>query len=192
MGRKTIKNNDEIYGLIDLVISGDSNAFSTLVEKYNPMLKKILAFYSTEEMSNEDVEDLSQEELIAFYRAIINFDREQDEVEFGLYAKICVNNALISQIRKLGKKSAEQFLDSAEREDSAIAEEPSQKIIEIESFERLDAVIRANLSQLEYRVWYRYASGLTARDIGKALGKSEKSVSNAIYRIRKKLRQLLG
>jgi DNA-directed RNA polymerase specialized sigma subunit len=65
-----IDENKEINSLITLVISGDSDAFSALVDKYNPLLKKILNSYTTEEMSKEDVEDLSQEELIAFYRAI--------------------------------------------------------------------------------------------------------------------------
>ena len=91
-----INDNKELDKLIDLVISGDSNAFSTLVDIYNPMLKRILNSYTTEEMSKEDVEDLGQEELIAFYRAIISFDREQHDVQFGLYAKICVTNSMIS------------------------------------------------------------------------------------------------
>ena len=48
----------DLNKLIELVISGDSDAFSALVEKYNPMLKKTLNLYTTEEMSKEDVEDL--------------------------------------------------------------------------------------------------------------------------------------
>ena len=55
-----IKDNKEINKLIDLVISGDSGAFSALVDRYNPMLKKILSSYTTDEMSKEDVEDLGQ------------------------------------------------------------------------------------------------------------------------------------
>ena len=182
----------EISCLIKKVREDDGEAFELLLARYKPLIETAVDKFSSSDIAKPHKDDLRQEATLVFYNAILNYDLDNEDVEFGLYAKICVNNALISQIRKLGKKSAEQFLDSAEREDSAIAEEPSQKIIEIESFERLDAVIRANLSQLEYRVWYRYASGLTARDIGKALGKSEKSVSNAIYRIRKKLRQLLG
>ena len=83
-----IKDIKDVNELINLVIAGNSEAFSVLVDRYNPMLKKILNTYTTDEMSKEDVEDLTQEELIAFYRAIINFDREQNDVEFGLYAKI--------------------------------------------------------------------------------------------------------
>ena len=55
---KKIKENEK---LIDLVVSGDSDAFSALVEKYSPMLKKILSAYTTEDMSKEDIEDLGQD-----------------------------------------------------------------------------------------------------------------------------------
>jgi DNA-binding CsgD family transcriptional regulator len=51
--------------------------------------------------------------------------------------------------------------------------------------------VRNNLSQYEYKVWSLYVSGKTAKDIGKIVGVDEKSVNNAIYRIRKKLRERL-
>ena len=108
------KDNKEINRLIELVISGNSDAFSALVDRYNPMLKKIFNSYITDTMSKEDVEDLGQEELIAFYRAIINFDREQQDVEFGLYAKICVTNSMISYKRAAAKKSNESLIGDEE------------------------------------------------------------------------------
>ena len=192
MGRKTIKNNDEIYGLIDLVISGDSNAFSTLVEKYNPMLKKILAFYSTEEMSNEDVEDLSQEELIAFYRAIINFDREQDEVEFGLYAKICVTNSMISYRRSASKKSNESLIGAEEMNSISDPDGEIPRLIELEESEReLGEQIERTLSQYENEVWSYYVNGYSSKQIATKLNSNEKSIDNAIFRIRRKLKTLL-
>ena len=192
MGRKTIKNNDEIYGLIDLVISGDSNAFSTLVEKYNPMLKKILAFYSTEEMSNEDVEDLSQEELIAFYRAIINFDREQDEVEFGLYAKICVTNRMISYRRAASKKSNESLIGDEEMNSISDPDGEIPRLIELEESEReLGEQIERTLSQYENEVWSYYVNGYSSKQIATKLNSNEKSIDNAIFRIRRKLKTLL-
>ena len=70
-------------------------------------------------------------------------------------------------------------------------EDPSLRVLEQESLKTLYSVIRDNLSELEYRVWKMYMSGLTARQIGDSIGKDERSVSNAIYRIRKKLRATL-
>ena len=71
------------------------------------------------------------------------------------------------------------------------SEDPSVKILEQESLRSLYSVIRGNLSKFEYSIWQLYMSGRTARQIGNILGKDEKSVTNAIYRIRKKLRALL-
>ena len=55
----------------------------------------------------------------------------------------------------------------------------------------LYSAIKKNLSDYEYTIWHSYMLGKTAKEIGEMLGKDEKSVSNAVYRIRKKLRALL-
>jgi RNA polymerase sporulation-specific sigma factor len=121
---------------------------------------------------------------------------DQHEVEFGLYAKICIANALISQLRALKKRNAERLSETTT--DSLFdgtytgdSEDPSLRVLEQESLRSLYSVIRGNLSDFEYLVWRLYMSGRTAREIGKKVGKDERSVNNAIYRIRKKLRERL-
>ncbi len=185
-------NNVEINNLIDLVISGNSDAFSALVEKYNPMLKKILNSYTTEDMSKEDVEDLSQEELIAFYRAIINFDREQENVEFGLYAKICVTNSMISYKRAAAKKSNEALIGDEEINSIHDPDGEVPRFFEMQESEReLGEQIEKSLSQYENEVWSYYVNGYSSREIALKLNSSEKSIDNAIFRIRRKLKTLL-
>ncbi len=187
-----IKDNKEINKLIDLVISGDSGAFSALVDRYNPMLKKILSSYTTDEMSKEDVEDLGQEELIAFYRAIINFDREQNDVEFGLYAKICVTNSMISYKRAAAKKSNESLIGDEEMNSIT---DPDGEVSEFfqrqESERELGEQIEKTLSQYENEVWAYYVNGYSSKEIATKLNSSEKSIDNAIFRIRRKLKTLL-
>ena len=185
-------NNLEVNKLIDFVISGNSDAFSALVEKYNPMLKKILNSYTTEDMSKEDVEDLSQEELIAFYRAIINFDREQDGVEFGLYAKICVTNSMISYKRAAAKKSNETLVGDDEINSIHDPDGEIPKLFEMQESEReLGEQIEKTLSQYENEVWSYYVNGYSSKEIALKLNSSEKSIDNAIFRIRRKLKTLL-
>ena len=192
MGEKSIKNREKVYKLIDLVIQGDSDAFSALVETYNPMLKKILNAYTSEEMSKEDVEDLGQEELIAFYRAIINFDREQHDVEFGLYAKICVTNSMISYKRAAAKKSNESLIGD---EEMNCISDPDGEVSEFfqrqERARELGQQIEKTLSQYENEVWSYYVNGYSSREIAAKLGSNEKSIDNAIFRIRRKLKTLL-
>lgn len=192
MNEKSIKNEKEINKLIDLVVSGDSDAYSKLVDIYNPLLKKILNAYTTEEMSKEDVEDLSQEELIAFYRAIINFDKEQTDVEFGLYAKICITNSMISYKRAAAKKPNESLVGDDEINSITDPEGEVSKFFEIRESEiELDQQIQKTLSAYENEVWSYYVNGYSSKEIATRLGSNEKSIDNAIFRIRKKLKTLL-
>ena len=187
-----MKKSEELYKLMDLVTQGDSDAFSALVEIYNPMLKKILNAYTTEEMSKEDVEDLSQEELIVFYRAIINFDKEQQNVEFGLYAKICVTNSMISLKRAAAKKSNEALVGDEEMNSISDPDGEIPKLFEMrESEKELGEQIEKTLSQYENEVWSYYVNGFSSKEIAKKLNSSEKSIDNAIFRIRRKLKTLL-
>ena len=192
MREKSMKKHEETNKLIDLVILGDSHAFSTLVELYNPMLKKILNAYTTDKMSKEDVEDLGQEALIAFYRAIINFDKEQNKVEFGLYAKICVTNSMISLKRAAAKKSNESFIGDEEMNSISDPDGEVSKFFEMRESEReLGEQIEKTLSAYENEVWSYYVNGYSSKEIAVKLNSSEKSIDNAIFRIRRKLKTLL-
>lgn len=185
-------NKTKVVDLIGKVRQDDEGAFEQMLQMYKPLLDAAVSKFSKDELSRPHEEDLRQEATLVFYNAILNYDLENDGVEFGLYAKICVTNALISQMRNLKKRSAEQCVDTIDEGSAVSDDEPVSHIIEQESLQRIDGVIRENLSAFEYRVWCLYATGRTAREIGDVVGKSEKSVANAVYRIRKKLRQLLS
>ena len=186
---------DERSEIVDLIIKvrkGDQGAFELLLGKYAPLLDAAVIRFTGAEHTKAYAEDLRQEATLVFYNAILNYDIDNEGVEFGLYAKICVNNALISQLRTLDKAKTEQLKEEIIETETSAVDEPSKSIIEHESLERIDSIIKENLSSFEYCVWCLYASGRTAREIGEFVGKSEKSVSNAVYRIRRKLRALLG
>ncbi len=185
------KNRTEVNGLIERVREDDQGAFVRMLEIYKPLIDAAVSRFCKDEPAKWFKEDLRQEAVLVFYNAILNYDLENHGVEFGLYAKICVTNALISQLKSFEKLRAESPVPIIGEEGMSESEEPSARIIEQESLRRIDSVIRGNLSDYEYRVWCLYASGKTAREIGGIVGNSEKSVANAVYRIRKKLRTLL-
>ena len=185
-------NNADVVSLIKRVRDRDQAAFEALLIKYKPMLDHALFKFSRDESSRAHEDDLRQEAILFFYNAILNYDLDVDGVEFGLYAKICVTNGLITQVKQLNKKKVEQLFAVVDNTEESTLDEPSRQIIEEESLERIDRVIRQNLSDFEYKVWCLYASGKTAKAVGDIVGKSEKSVTNAIYRIRKKLRDCLN
>ncbi len=186
------KSKRDVRTLILAVRDGDQNAFDALLDQYRPLIDASVARFSTDETFSLYCEDLKQEASVVFYNSILAYDLEQNEVEFGLFAKICIYNALVSFLRAMKRRSAEPV---AEIPHNLITvqdfEDPSARMLEQERLKSLYAVIRKNLSELEYKVWQLYISGRSASEIATLLSTNEKSINNAIYRIRKKLREVL-
>ncbi|MGM9631878.1 MAG: sigma-70 family RNA polymerase sigma factor [Eubacteriales bacterium] len=191
MQDKKTKLHQEIDNLITLVKAGDSDAFSKLAEKYEPMLLKARSTCISEELSEYDIQDIKQEELIAFYRAIISYDVAQSDVEFGLYAKICVTNSMISYKRAIRRKSHDISFVGDDMYNFTDPDGEIQKMYEMRESEReLGEQIERTLSPYENEVWSYYVNGFSTKEIAIKLNCSEKSIDNAIFRIRKKLRTL--
>ena len=169
----------------------DEDAFGALMERYLPLIEKTVSRFIGSGLQDADREDLRQEALLSFYRAAMSFDLGQTGVTFGLYAQICMTNRLVSVVRKLQRMEGE-LLPLDENGEELRATEPSSDptaaLAEEERLESTYAVIRRVLSGLEFKVWEHYVAGRSAREIGLMLGKSEKSISNAVGRIRKKLK----
>ena len=149
-----------------------------------------MARFGTAEMSLQEQADMREEAERVFLGAISTFDTEQDAVDFGLYAKICLRNGLISEWRHL---SARRRLTPVPLTDGDLTEDfdPGVGMVEEERFSQLCHAVRSHLSDFENRVWWEYVTGVPVADIAKALNRDERSIHNAIYRIRKKLRERL-
>lgn len=182
----------ETEQLLRLVRGGDQQAFSALLALYEPLVRAQVTRY-TAGVEPFDVEDFRQVALLALYRAALNFDLTQGEVEFGLYAKICIANALASQLRVLRRHTTE--VTSADEQEGAGDNgegDPARRVMEEEAAQLLHARIRTLLSPFENRVWNLYTAGLSAKEIGRMLQKEPHSIENAVYRIRRKLRLALS
>ncbi len=181
-----MKKNDQSahLDLINAVRTGDENAFEALLEAYEPLIDTMSRSFAKAADDLESVEDLRQEACIALYKAVQTYDLSQEEVSFGLYAKLCVRNRLVSYTRKLRRR--ESVLPLEER--IKTEEDVTQGVVAEEAYLELYRRIEAVLSPYENHVWWLYLSGQTTGAIAAELGKDERSVQNAIYRIRKKLR----
>jgi RNA polymerase sporulation-specific sigma factor len=194
MSQDQIFNTPETLVLITQAKQGDADAFDILLTQYGPLIEHRIqtARARRPDILPEDEKDLRQEAHLAFYRALLSYNAEQQNVSFGLYAKICIENALISALRKLAPIA--DLLDyetmislPADRE-----EDPSLRLREQEDYEALSRRIARILSPFENRIWQRYIAGMTAPDIARQLEKDTRSIHNAIYRIRNKLRNASG
>ncbi len=186
--------------LVRIREENDSDAFEVLCVRYDNLLNSMVRRFApslgireggVSEVLEIGVEELRQDAAMALYRAAQTYVPEEDgkggDVSFGLYAKICIRNAMISQVRRYRRrmKQAEKRGDGRERENilrpvetEALAEEALRQIGE-------------KLSPYERRILPLYMEGKPPRQIAKTLGRTEKSVSNGIYRIKAKLRELL-
>lgn len=184
----------ELRQLIKKASEGSAEALSELCDKYKPLMDAEVRRHTDPQMSDQDIADLKEEALICFCSAVCNYDYSEENVEFGLYAKICIGNALVSFLRHYNKYKGCRVvsIDEVSSLVEHAASDPIEVLIEEESFKKLKRDIQKNLSPYESRVWWLYVSGMSASDIAKKLdSQSVRSVNNAIYRIRKKLRQVL-
>ena len=181
----------EVNRLIDEYRRDNEPAFDRLAELYRPMLLAAVGTYGDTLAEVYDSDDLMQYALIALSKAALTYNASQSRVSFGLYAKVCVNNSMISRARFAARRRVdllpiENFLSLADTSDV------SDGVIDTESAQALENLMTENLSKLEYDVLRLYASGLSSAEIATRLSKSQRSVDNAIFRARKKLKSVLN
>lgn len=193
MKNQSNSQDPSVVVLLKSAQDGDQKAFEELLRRYTPLIDSLTGrFFSSSTFSVQDREDLRQEALVAFYYALMHFNTAQEDVQFGLYAKECIQNRLISHLRKLKHQNKVLLMES----ETAIASDaelpdPSLHLVEQEAYVDLCNRVSKLLSEYENRIWWIYLSGRTAKEVAALLQTSERSVQNAIYRIRKKLRSEL-
>jgi len=188
------KVKQKVTELILKAQGGEESAFSELKDIYRPLIEASARRFISADMTLQDGEDIFQEALVHFCKAVCSYNCESDGVEFGLYAKICVEHGLVSFIRiynrqnKLRAISLEEGVQSVDSGDRDVLE----SIAENERTAVLVRQINRRLSKFENKVWWMYVAGMSVSAIAEAVGTERKSVSNAIYRIRKKLKDALS
>lgn len=176
---------------IDLVAQakeGNELAFGQLCEQYKNLMESMSRKYL--EMCSKEytsVDDFRQEARLAFYNAIIKYDALKRNITFGAFAKVCIRNRLVSYVRKLNSKKRHK----KEGDGAGTAEclSVQDTVVRRELGEKLISAADGNLSKFERVVLSYYLDGRRAKEISALVNKSEKSVNNAIYRIRSKLKK---
>lgn len=174
----------------------DTDAFEKLCHRYEHLLNAMVRQFApsfgitaegaTSELSGIGMDELRQDAAMALYRAALRYDPDTkgQAVSFGLYAKICIRNAMISEIRRYRRQT-----ERRKKQRLTVVEKGRIPIdIPPETMRRIETI----LSPYEKRVLTEYVQGKPPREIARVVGKTEKSVSNAIYRIKQKLRQSMG
>jgi RNA polymerase sporulation-specific sigma factor len=182
----------KLKGMIVAARSGSENDLKDLIILYEPLITSLLSKFSSAAISKNDIEDLHQEMLIIFCNAVMKYKLDQDDVDFGLYAKICMERGMVSQLRAAKRRSnIEQLSDDGMYLELCEETDPGAKIAESEAVREMWKLINENLSCYENTVWDLHLAGRSSSDIAKELGRDVKSIDNALCRIRAKLRKVL-
>jgi len=189
----SIKNEAEVRELVLRLQSGDEAVYSQILQIFEPLIVSATRSCMLSLDGEYEDEDVAQEARLALYRAALGYDLHQIKVTFGLYAKICINNALTTKFRRAGKKLPFVYcsLDELDESVGVASEDISSALIDSEAYIELDSKIKGCLSEYEYKVFCMYIEGFGRSEIASELNKDEKSVSNAVQRMTEKLRKMI-
>ena len=180
---------NEINALLNDFQKGNESAFEEIFARFEPLLHSMISGFSeTTVLRETDKEDLLQEAIIALYKAATRFKTDQGGVTFGLYAKICIKNRLISAKRHLERQKRKKAAVTKQRKPSFFFNQNTDKT----NYEYLLRIAEEHLSDYENKVLKMYLSGMRYKEIAEKLHCSVKSVDNAIHRARSKVRRIAG
>lgn len=187
--------------LCQAVSEGNREAEEILVTRYNRLVRTCARPYF---LIGGDSEDLIQEGMVGLIKAVREYDPLRD-ASFRTFAEICIRNRLFSVLRAASRDKHAPlnqsvpldtpFFDgnsyTAGIRDMAQGN-PEDLILDRERAESLLSGVRKQLSEFETKILGYYLDGLSCREIAEAVGKSPKSVDNAVQRVRRKVARQLS
>lgn len=177
---------------------GEIQAMEYLLEKYKNLVRKKA---SSRYLVGGDTEDLLQVGMIGLSNAVQHFD-EKKESSFFHFAEICIERKINSEIERYNRKKHGPLNNSVSLQDEESAEaqhlringnnrqNPEEMMIADENVREFVTELMQSLSPLEQRVMWHCIMGESYNEIAQILGKTPKSIDNAIQRIRRKTAHL--
>ena len=179
--------------------NGDEVSSDMLIRRYSERVRYLARPYF---LVGADAEDLIQEGMIGLIKAIREYDASQGAT-FGTFAGSCIKNKLCSALKTAARNKHNPlnhyisleppFFDSnSEHIDfgfatSGVSGDPVELVIGNEAFKELSQVLRGLLSGFEAKVLELYLEGRSYQEISNLTSKPQKSIDNAVQRIRRKL-----
>lgn len=187
LGSLDIRNDGLLSdeALVELAKNNDKQATFQLISRFLCAIEA-----RAKSFANGISDDLIQEGLMGLLKAIQTYDPEKN-VKFYTYAMVCVKNRMISVLSKdrLGVEGSFDEQESIELYDAS--ESPENIVVEKVRLNEIYDKIISSLSELEWRVFQMYLSGLVYNQIALELNVSTKVVDNAMQRVRRKLKAVL-
>lgn len=193
--------------LLERNAAGDVYATELLITRYKNLVRKNAhALY----LVGGDREDLIQEGMIGLYKAIRDYNKGRS-AGFATFANLCISRQMYTAIKASNthkNKPLNDYLSfdaplpegGVDNDKEAgtdclplrwylqnAAGNPEELMIDRESEQQMQEYLKSRLSDFELKVLKVYIEEENYARVAKRLGKSLKTVDNALQRIRKKL-----
>jgi RNA polymerase sigma-70 factor (ECF subfamily) len=178
--------------------AGSRTAFEELVRRYD---RDVLRLALNLMKRPEDARDVYQEAFLKVYR---NLHRFRFECSFYTWLYRIVTNVCLDQLRRRQARPEDQAPEAGSAHDEGITDfferqkeqrptlDPERRLLGQEIQTRITSAMEL-LSPRERVVFeMKHYQGLKLRAIGDALGTTEETVKNSLFRATRKLRSQLG
>ncbi|MDO5390688.1 MAG: sigma-70 family RNA polymerase sigma factor [Eubacteriales bacterium] len=167
-----------------------------LIEKYkNLVRKKARAMY----LIGAETDDLIQEGMIGLFKAIRDY-RPEKGAAFQSFANLCIDRQMYHAVESSNRQKHQPLnayvsLSLNDNEEGILSELVASSaetvVLDREDAQIMQEKIMKCLSPLENQVLASYLKGNDYLKIAQQLGRSPKSVDNALQRIRGKVRECI-
>lgn len=189
--------------IVRIAQNSDVKAEEYLIKRYKNFVKaKARSYY----LIGADKEDIIQEGMIGFYKAIRDYNAGK-EVSFRVFAKLCVTRQMITAIKTATRQkhiplnsyislNKPMFNEENDKTLLDILEgkkitNPEDLMISKEEISNIESKIKEHLSKLEILVLNSYLQGKSYVEISEEIKKSIKSIDNALQRVKRKLEKII-
>lgn len=189
--------------IIDIIRTGNEDAQEYLIDKYKNLVKVKSRSYF---ILGADREDIIQEGMIGLYKAIRDFKPEK-QANFYSFAELCIVRQIITAIKSANRqkhiplnsylslnKTVYDENDECtylEMLTDNINSNPEALVISNENKIDIENKIYDALSKLEQQVLNLYLNGKSYNEIAKVVERDEKSIDNALQRVKKKVEKII-
>lgn len=186
-----------------LIRSGEGDALDFLIQKYERVVRYKARTYF---LIGSDRDDVVQEGLIGLYKAICDYD-ESKLASFRGFADLCITRQIITSVKtatRLKHTPLNSYISiykpvHEEESDrilqdvivSCEAEDPQEFLINKERLQNVYRHLNKKLTTLEMEVLPLYLQGCSYVEIAESLGRHEKSIDNALQRVKRKISRLV-
>jgi len=170
------------HELINMLLQRNDKALPLLELHYGPLIRYIIAPILSDQRDRDEV---FSDIVLRVWDRIDQFDSEHGT--WANWLSVISRNAAIDRLRKTAPTTSE-ITDEIPAPDS----DPEQQLIRKEQQQALSKAIRG-LTYEEQAIFYRkYYYRQPTSQIASEYGTTERAIEGKLYRIKKKLRKVLG